>query len=101
MHESGEMYLETIYVLSGKKPVVRSIDVADEMGFSKHNKNASSISGNCTQLAKKIYERHTVLTELLVKFGVNKETAEEDACKIEHVISDETFVAIKEKLKEL
>ena len=119
MHESGEMYLETIYVLSGKKPVVRSIDVADEMGFSKPSVSRGvsilkrdgyitvdeggqlKLTDFGLELAKKIYERHTVLTELLVKFGVNKETAEEDACKIEHVISDETLVAIKEKLKEL
>ena len=116
MHESGEMYLETIYVLSKKKAVVRSIDVAEEMGFSKpsvsRGVNILKRDGYITvdeggqlkltdfglELAKKIYERHTVLTELLIKFGVNEETAEEDACKIEHVISDETLIAIKKQL---
>lgn len=118
MHESGEMYLETIYVLSKKKPVVRSIDVAEEMGFSKpsvsRGVNILKRDGYLTvdeagglkltdfgaSLAAKIYERHTVLTALLKTFGVNPETAEDDACRIEHVISDETFTAIKKYMKE-
>ena len=117
MHESGEMYLETIYVLSGKKPRVRSIDVAEEMGFSKPSvsRGVSILkrdgyltvdeAGNLVltefglALAKKIYERHTVLTEMLVKLGVSEEVAEEDACKIEHVISDETLEAVKAYLE--
>ena len=116
MHESGEMYLETIYVLSQKNPIVRSIDVAEEMGFSKPSvsrgvsilKNggyltvgdggALELTDVGLELAKKIYERHTVLTEMLVKFGVDADIAAEDACRIEHVISDETLDAIKAKL---
>ncbi len=118
MHESGEMYLETIYCLYHKKPQVRSIDVAEEMGFSKPSVSRGvsilkrdgylTVDGNGyleltdagLDLAKKIYERHTVLTELLVKLGVSKETASNDACKIEHVISDETLEAIKRNLNE-
>ncbi len=119
MHESGEMYLETIYLLSKKKSAVRSIDVAEEMGFSKPSVSRGvgilkrdgylkvdengflSLTDFGTDLAKKIYERHTVLTELLVKLGVSKENAAEDACRIEHVICDETLEAIKKKLPEL
>ena len=119
MQESGEMYLETIYLLSKKKPAVRSIDVAEEMGFSKpsvsRGVNLLKRDGYLTMdelghlrltdfglaLAKKIYERHTVLTELLVKFGVSEEVAAEDACRMEHVISDETLTAIKNKIEEL
>lgn len=118
MHESGEMYLETIYVLSTRKPHVRSIDVAEEMGFSKPSVSRGvsilkrdgyiTVDANgyleLTEfglaLAKKIYERHTVLTQLLVQFGVSEEAAAEDACKMEHVISDETFNAIKKQLTE-
>lgn len=117
MHESGEMYLETIYVLYQKKPDVRSIDVAEEMGFSKPSVSRGvsilkrdgylTVDGNGfleltdsgLDLAKKIYERHTVLSELLIKLGVSEETATADACKIEHVISDETLEAIKKYLK--
>lgn len=117
MHESGEMYLETIYCLYQKKPEVRSIDVAEEMGFSKPSVSRGvgilkkegyltvddngylELTDAGMDLAKKIYERHTVLTELLVKLGVSEETASNDACKIEHVISDETLEAIKNSLK--
>lgn len=118
MHESGEMYLETIYCLYQKKPQVRSIDVAEEMGFSKPSVSRGvsilkrdgyltvddngylELSDAGLDLAKKIYERHTVLTELLIKLGVSRETASNDACKIEHVISDETLEAIKKSLNE-
>ena len=111
--ESGEMYLETILRLSEKKERVRSIDVADEMGFSKPSvsravgllKNNGLISvdglGSITltdkgrAVAEKTYERHIVLSELLERLGVSRETAVSDACKMEHVISDETFEAIK------
>lgn len=113
LQESGEMYLETIYVLSQKSNAVRSLDVAEYMGFSKPSvcravgllKGGDYIvvdkDGYITltsaglDVAKKIYERHTVLTEFLVRLGVNSETAAEDACKIEHDISDESFNAIK------
>ncbi|MBE6719330.1 MAG: metal-dependent transcriptional regulator [Ruminococcaceae bacterium] len=116
MHESGEMYLETIYVLSNKKQIVRSIDVAEEMGFSKpsvsrgvsilkregyltvEDSGALNLTDSGLDLAKKIYERHTVLTDLLVKFGVSDDVAAADACKIEHVISDETLSAVKKYL---
>lgn len=113
LQESGEMYLETIYVLSKKSSAVRSIDVCEYMGFSKPSvsramgllKNAGyvetdengylSLTSSGKELAEKIYERHTVISELLVKLGVSEETASEDACKIEHHISDETLEAIK------
>ena len=113
LQESGEMYLETIYVLSQKSSAVRSLDVAEYMGFSKPSvcravgllKGGDYIvvdkDGYITltpaglDVAKKIYERHTVLTEFLVRLGVNSKTAAEDACKIEHDISDESFNAIK------
>lgn len=116
MQESGEMYLETIYILSQKNPAVRSIDIASEMGFSKPSvsravgilKDGGYISidsnGYITltpvglEYAKKIYERHTVLTDFLVSIGIDKETASEDACRIEHVISDKSINVIKEKL---
>ena len=113
LQESGEMYLETIYVLSQKSSAVRSLDVAEYMGFSKPSvcravgllKGGDYIvvdkDGYITltsaglDVAKKIYERHTVLTEFLVRLGVNSETAAEDACKIEHDISDESVNASK------
>lgn len=113
LQESGEMYLETILVLSKKSDAVRSVDVCDYMGFSKPSvsraigllKNGGYVlmdkNGYLTltdlglEVANKIYERHTLLTDFLVKIGVDKETAANDACKMEHVISDETFAAIK------
>lgn len=119
LHESGEMYLETIYVLTQHKSDVRSIDVAEEMGFSKPSvSRAVSIlkrDGYLTvdangyleltekgiELANKIYERHTVLTEHLISLGVDEKIAAADACKIEHVISDETLKCIKNSLKKL
>ena len=114
LQESGEMYLETILILSEKTGFVRSVDVCDYMGFSKPSvsraigilKNAGYVSvakdGGLTltesgeKIAKKIYERHSVLTELLKELGVSDETAASDACKMEHVISDETVEKIKE-----
>lgn len=113
LQESGEMYLETIYILSKKSEAVRSLDVAEYMGFSKPSvsravgllKNGEFIlvdkNGYLTlteaglQIAKKIYERHTLLTEYLIRLGVSEKNAAEDACKIEHDISDESFEAIK------
>lgn len=113
MHESGEMYLETIYVLGQKQQNVRSIDVAEEMGFSKPSVSRGvsilkqqgyltvdtngflELTDSGMDLAKKIYERHTILTEALVRLGVNPEIAQQDACKMEHIISDETLNAFK------
>ena len=112
IQESGEMYLETIYVLSAKLPFVRSIDVSEYMGYSKPSisramgllRNDGLIlvdkNGNITlteaglAIAKKIYERHTLLSEFLELLGVDEKTATEDACKIEHVISDTSFQAL-------
>ncbi len=116
--ESGEMYLETIYVLSKKMPNVRAIDVGAEMKFSKPSVSRAmgllkeegfiliDTSGNITltskgeKSAKNIYERHTTLTAVLQSLGVDEETASEDACRIEHYISEKTFRAIKKHIKE-
>ena len=117
IQESGEMYLETIYLLSKSKASVRAVDVSEHMGFSKPsvsravgllrdaellNVDASGalvLTDTGIELAKKIYERHTILTSFLIGIGVNEKTAADDACKIEHHISDETFEAIKNKVK--
>ena len=114
LYESAEMYLETIYRLSKERSNVRSIDVAEEMGYSKPSvsravgllKNGGyltvdtngslSLSEEGRAVAEKIFERHTVLVSLLTALGVSEATATEDACKIEHVISDETFRILKE-----
>lgn len=116
LQESGEMYLETIYLLSQQKASVRSIDVAEEMGYSKPSvsravgllKNGGFITVDENgflkltdigiSVAERTYERHRVLTGFFVKLGVDPATASEDACKIEHVISNETFDAIKAQL---
>ena len=116
LHESAEMYLETIYELSQAHPTVRSIDVAEAMGYSKPSVSravgllkqggylAVDEDGYLTltqlgcETAERIFERHTVLTRLLMQIGVSEEVATEDACKIEHVISDETLDAIKKYL---
>lgn len=116
IQESGEMYLETILVLSKKRGSVRSIDVAEHLGYSKPSvsravgllKNGGFITvagDGCLSLtedglavANKIYERHTVISSLLMRIGVDKETATEDACRIEHHISDVTFNALKNYL---
>ena len=118
MQESGEMYLESILVLSKKGAPVRSLDVANYLGVSKPSvSRAMGIlkSGNYikiddqgyitltpegSKIAKKIYERHIVISELLMELGVDMKTAEEDACRIEHVISDKTFKALKKHRKE-
>ena len=117
LQESGEMYLESILVLSKRNQVVRSIDIAEEMGFSKPAVSRAvsklkaskyisvdgdgyitlTVSGK--KIAEKIYERHTLLSEFLMRLAVNEKTAVADACKIEHDISDETFEAIKKHAK--
>ena len=116
LQESGEMYLETIYVLSKSGKGVRSIDISEHMGVSKPSvSRAVSILKNggyvvcdsnghlcLTELgletAEKTYERHSVLSRFFISLGVDEELASEDACKIEHVISDESFEALKKHL---
>lgn len=111
--ESGEMYLETIYTLSQRSDFVRSIDICEEMGFSKPSVSRAmkllkadgyiemetngriTLTEKGTETASKIYNRHTILTEFFLKLGIREETAVDDACKIEHVISDESMDAIK------
>ena len=112
-NRSSEDYLETILILSERLPVVRSIDIAIELNFSKpsvsvamkHLKESGKITvstaGYITltdtgkEIAEKVYERHRVLAQMLVTLGVNEKTANEDACEMEHVISEETFRAIQ------
>ena len=119
IHESGEMYLETIYVLLKNNGTVRSVDISEHMGYSKPSvsravgllKNGDYIlvdkDGYITltdtglQVAQKIYERHTVLSQMLITLGVSEEVALEDACKLEHAISDESFNAIKRHIENL
>ena len=118
LQESGEMYLETILVLSHKKSAVRSIDICEHMGYSKPSvsravgllKNGGYIvidgDGHITlteqgrEVAQKIYDRHRILTEFLEKIGVDPAVAAEDACRMEHAISDETYRAIKKHISE-
>lgn len=116
--ESGEMYLETILVLSQEKERVRSIDVVNYMGFSKpsvsravknlkeagylevSDDNLLTLTEYGRSIAEKIYERHRVLTFMLTSLGVDEKTASEDACKIEHDLSDTTFDIIKKHYSE-
>ena len=111
--ESGEMYLETILILSQRSAFVRSVDVAEYMNFSKpsisravsllrnsgyvdmDDRGFLSLTDAGRAIAEKIYERHQVLSKVLISLGVDEKNAAEDACRIEHVISDETFNAIK------
>ena len=113
IQESAENYLETILVLHKRKGIVRSIDIANEMNFSKPSVSVAMKNlrlggyirvdddGNITlldkgrEIAEKIYERHTLVSGWLVSMGVSPEVAAEDACRIEHVISNETFDALK------
>ena len=114
VRESGEMYLEAILVLAKKGGYVRSIDVSEYLGYSKpsvsramgilreggyilmEKDGAITLTDSGKKLAETIYERHTVLSELLIRLGVDENTATDDACRIEHVISDESFQAIKQ-----
>ena len=118
IHESGEMYLEAILVLSRKNGFVRSIDVSEYLGYSKPSvsravgilkkgnyivvdKDGSlTLTESGRAIAEKIFERHTVLSQLLILLGVSEETATADACKLEHAISDESFEAIKRHMME-
>ena len=117
LQESGEMYLESILVLSESNPNVRSIDVCEYMGFSKPSvsrainllKNGGyvnmdkdgylTLTDSGLAVARKIYDRHRLLTEFLVSLGVDEGIASADACKIEHHISDESFEAIKKAIR--
>lgn len=116
-NESAENYLETILMLSKRLPVVRSVDISNKLGFKKSSvsvamknlreKNHITVSDagfiNLTQsgreIAEMIYERHEFLSKWLISLGVPAETATEDACKIEHVLSKESFQAIKDFVK--
>lgn len=113
IQESGEMYLETILILTAEKPAVRAVDVSEYMGFSKPSVSRAlgllkkeelivvdgdghiTLTDTGRTLAETIYARHTVLTELLTRMGVDQETAATDACRMEHAISDTTFRAIQ------
>lgn len=117
LQESGEMYLETVFVLSKKGGIVRSIDVCEHMGYSKPSVSravgllksggyltmgadgALELTDAGREVAERIYERHTLLTKCLTYLGVDEETAAEDACKIEHDISEKSFEAIKKYLQ--
>lgn len=116
LKESGEMYLETIYVLSKKKSFVRSIDVCEEMGYSKPSvsravgllkdggyltvgsEGALKLTTLGKEMAERTYERHNVLSKLFISLGVSEDVATADACRMEHIISDETFSALKNHL---
>ena len=116
--ESGEMYLETILILSQKQENVRSIDISEYRGFSKPSVSRAvnllkdngyitiddqtgyiTLTPSGNETAAKIYERHQILTQVLTRMGVDPKIAEDDACRIEHVISDETFETIKKHME--
>lgn len=118
LHESGQMYLETIYVLSQKSAGVRAIDVGEELGYSKPSVSRAmsilkkegyvtvaedgrlSLTDSGRAVAETMFTRHTTLTKLLVSLGVSETVAAEDACRIEHVISEESFAAVQRHLAE-
>lgn len=119
LQESGEMYLETIYVLQKKANAVRSLDVVEYMGFSKPSVSRAvgilksggfinvdksgflTLTESGKEIACKIYERHTLISKFLVSLGVSESVAAEDACKMEHYISDESFNAIKRHIEQM
>ena len=118
LQESGEMYLEAIYVISNQKKAVRSIDVAEHLGYSKPSVSRAVgilkredyitvgtdgyilLTDKGRDAAVKLFERHTMLSNLLMSLGVDEETATDDACRIEHVISERSFEAIKKHIEE-
>ena len=118
LQESGEMYLEAIHVLSKNQTMVRSIDVSEYLGYSKPSVSRAvgllksggyltvdrdgglNLTESGREIAEKIYERHTLLTKLLIHMGVSEEIAAADACKLEHAISDESFDALKRFVEE-
>ena len=119
LQESGEMYLEAIHVLSKQLTLVRSVDVSEYLGYSKPSVSRAvgllksgayitvdadgglNLTDTGREIAEKIYERHTLLTRLLMKVGVPEDVAVADACKLEHAISDVSFRAIKEYTKDM
>jgi len=119
LQESGEMYLETVYILTKKSDSVRSIDICEYMGYSKPSisraigllksggyinvdgKGYITLTEEGTSVALKMFERHTMLTDFLVRLGVDEKIASEDACKIEHHISEDSFNAIKNYVSKL
>lgn len=119
LQESGEMYLETIHVLSKSRSAVRSIDISDHMGYSKPSVSRAvsilkkdgyilvdkdgfiTLTETGKAVAEKIFERHTMLSNLLIRLGVTPEVAADDACKIEHAISDESFEALKRHVEQI
>jgi Mn-dependent DtxR family transcriptional regulator len=118
LQESGEMYLESIYVLSKSQGTVRSIDISEYMGYSKPSvsravsllksggyitmdkDNLISLTESGLEIAQKIFDRHTLIANLLIRLGVSEKVAAEDACKMEHAISDESFEAIRRHMIE-
>ena len=119
VNESAENYLETILVLSKQLPVVRSVDVANELGFKKSSVSVAMknlrekthikvtkagfiyLTDSGRAIAEMIYERHQLISSCLMKLGVSEKTAVEDACRIEHVISKESFDALKNHIKKM
>lgn len=119
INESAENYLETILILSKSHPVVRSVDIAEELGFKKSSVSVAMknlrekdhirvtregfiyLTESGREIAEMIYERHELLSEWLIRLGVNPQTAVDDACRIEHVISSESFDALKKYIQSL
>lgn len=119
IHESGQMYLETIYILSQNSTFVRAIDVGERLGFTKPSVSramsilkkdgyvnvdadgAITLTETGLAIAKTMYTRHTVLSRMLMELGVDEETATEDACRIEHVISEKSFAAVQAHLEQV
>ena len=117
LHESGEMYLETILILAKDKPDLHAIDISEHMGYSKPSVSRAisilkkegyitvddhlhiRLTDSGKKVAKKIYERHNVISEFLCSLGVDSKTAQDDACRIEHVISDRSFAELKRFMK--
>ena len=119
IHESGQMDLETIYILSQKSTYVRAIDVGEQLGFSKpsviralsilkrdghvsvDDSGAITLTESGLAIAQTMYTRHTILSQMLMKLGVDEKTATEDACRIEHVISEKSFSAVRAHMEQV
>lgn len=119
IHESGQMYLETVYILSQKSTYVRAIDVGEQLGFSKpsvsralsilkrdghvsvDDSGAITLTESGLAIAQTMYTRHTILSQMLMKLGVDEKTATEDACRIEHVISEKSFSAVRAHMEQV